>query len=102
MAGAGLFSVPTRVANRSANFTSNSSHLVRARPTAANVISSESSPIAGGGGMSQGLAMVKKPDLDEPTRKIAQRMLSMPPKRHERMKIGKAKTPPRKKGTSRP
>jgi hypothetical protein len=33
--------------------------------------------------------MVKKPYLDEPTRKIAARMLAMPPKRHEDMKLGK-------------
>jgi hypothetical protein len=53
--------------------------------------------------MSQGLgfAMTKKPQLDETTRKIAERMLSAPPKRHGEMKIGKPKPTPRKKATSR-
>jgi hypothetical protein len=30
----------------------------------------------------------KKPDLDEATLRIARRMLSMPPKPHDEMKIG--------------
>jgi hypothetical protein len=49
------------------------------------------------------MAKARKPDLDEATRQIAQRMLSMPPKRHDEMKIGKAKKPkPRKKHLSKP
>lgn len=36
--------------------------------------------------------MAKKPDLDEPTRRIAERLLSMPPKPHDQMKLGKSKT----------
>src|ERR1700730_9716234 len=36
-------------------------------------------------------AMAKKPDLDEPTRQIAERLLSMPPKPHKERKIGKRK-----------
>jgi hypothetical protein len=35
--------------------------------------------------------MTKKPQLDEATRRIAERMLAMPPKPHEQMKVGKAK-----------
>jgi hypothetical protein len=35
--------------------------------------------------------MTKKPNLDEATLRIAQRMLSTPPKPHEKMKIGKRK-----------
>jgi hypothetical protein len=35
--------------------------------------------------------MAKDSKLDETTRQIAERMLKMPPKRHEEMKIGKAK-----------
>ena len=35
--------------------------------------------------------MTKKPQLDEATRKLAERMLRMPPKPHEEMKIGKNK-----------
>jgi hypothetical protein len=46
---------------------------------------------------------VKKPELDEATRQIAERMLSMPPKRHEDMKIGKrAKTPKRRLSKASP
>jgi len=33
--------------------------------------------------------MVKKPDLDENTLRIAERLLRMPPKPHEAMKLGK-------------
>jgi hypothetical protein len=44
--------------------------------------------------------MTKKPDLDEPTRQIAERLLSMPPKPHSEMKIGKRKPKPgRQKNT---
>jgi hypothetical protein len=39
--------------------------------------------------------MAKKPDLDEPTRRIAERLLSMPPKPHKEMKIGKLKAKPK-------
>jgi hypothetical protein len=35
--------------------------------------------------------MGKNPELDQATKKIAERMMSMPPKRHEDMKIGKTK-----------
>jgi hypothetical protein len=42
--------------------------------------------------------MNKKTDLDETTRKIAERMLRMPPKLHEEMKLGK---PRGKSGKSR-
>jgi hypothetical protein len=35
--------------------------------------------------------MTKKPDLDEPTRQIAERLLRTPPKPHEDMKIAKSK-----------
>jgi hypothetical protein len=35
--------------------------------------------------------MAKKPDLDEPTLRIAERMLHMPPKPHDEMKRGKGK-----------
>jgi len=46
-----------------------------------------------------------KPDLDEATLRIAQRMLSTPPKPHDEMKVGKAnaktkKSPVRKKKTA--
>jgi hypothetical protein len=49
----------------------------------------------------------KRPDLDEPTLRIAQRMLSMPPKRHEDMKIGKpipkrAKNPAKRLDAEKP
>jgi hypothetical protein len=37
------------------------------------------------------MAKVQKPDLDEATLQIAKRMLSMPPKLHKEMKIGKRK-----------
>jgi hypothetical protein len=37
------------------------------------------------------MAKALKPDLDEATLQIAQRMLSMPPKPHDEMKIGKGK-----------
>jgi hypothetical protein len=45
--------------------------------------------------------MTKKPDLDEPTRRIAERLLSMPPKPHKEMKLGKSKANlPEAPGTS--
>jgi hypothetical protein len=47
------------------------------------------------------MAKARKPDLDELTRRIAERMLSMPPKRHEEMKIGKAKPKLRKSSAKR-
>jgi hypothetical protein len=44
-------------------------------------------------------------NLDEPTRRIAERLLNMPPKQHKDMKLGKSKvkagataTPPKKRG----
>jgi hypothetical protein len=48
--------------------------------------------------------MAKKPDLDDATLQIAERMLRMPPKPHEEMKVGKAKRTPRKprRQTKRP
>jgi hypothetical protein len=33
----------------------------------------------------------KKPNLDDPTRQIAERLLNMPPKLHKDMKLGKSK-----------
>ncbi len=35
--------------------------------------------------------MAKNPDLDEPTRRIAERLLNTPPKPHADMKLGKSK-----------
>jgi hypothetical protein len=35
--------------------------------------------------------MAQKPDLDESTRQIAERLLNMPPKQHKDMKLGKSK-----------
>lgn len=35
--------------------------------------------------------MAKKPELDEPTRQLAERLLKMPPKSHDEMKVGKTK-----------
>jgi hypothetical protein len=35
--------------------------------------------------------MTKKPQLDEATRKVLERMLKAPPKPHEEMKVGKRK-----------
>jgi hypothetical protein len=37
------------------------------------------------------MAKAQKPDLDEATIKIAERILSMPPKQHKDMKLGKSK-----------
>jgi hypothetical protein len=37
------------------------------------------------------MAKTQKPDLDEPTRRIAERLLNMPPKPHAEMKLGKTK-----------
>jgi hypothetical protein len=37
------------------------------------------------------MAKAQKPDLDEATLQIAKRILSMPPKPHKEMKIGKRK-----------
>jgi hypothetical protein len=37
------------------------------------------------------MVKVKKPDLDDATLKIAQRILSTPPKPHKDMKLGKRK-----------
>jgi hypothetical protein len=34
----------------------------------------------------------QKPDLDEATLRIAERMLNMPPKPHKEMKLGKPRT----------
>jgi hypothetical protein len=42
------------------------------------------------------MAQARKPDLDEATIQIAQRMLSTPPKPHDEMKIGKSKVKPKK------
>jgi hypothetical protein len=45
----------------------------------------------------------QKPDLDETTRRIAERMLNMPPKPHSAMKLGKprAKSPSARKPNSK-
>jgi hypothetical protein len=40
------------------------------------------------------MAKEKKPKLDEATLQIAKRILSMPPKPHKEMKIGKRKAKP--------
>jgi hypothetical protein len=37
------------------------------------------------------MAKPQKPKIDEPTRRIAERLLSMPPKPHKEMKLGKRK-----------
>jgi len=42
-----------------------------------------------------------KPDLDEATLRIAQRMLSMPPKPHDQMKLGDRRKKRRKKKRAR-
>jgi hypothetical protein len=43
--------------------------------------------------------MAKKPDLDEPTRQIAERLLNMPPKPHSEMRVGKRKAEARPKAS---
>ena len=43
------------------------------------------------------MAKSQKPDIDEPTRQIAERLLSMPPKLHKEMKLGKRKAKPSNK-----
>jgi hypothetical protein len=47
-----------------------------------------------------------KPDLDEPTLRIMERMMRMPPKPHDDMKIGKrrakTKVVPKGHGTAKP
>jgi hypothetical protein len=40
------------------------------------------------------MAKIQKPDLDEATRRIAERMLNTPPKPHSEMKLGKRKAKP--------
>jgi hypothetical protein len=37
------------------------------------------------------MAKPQQPNIDEPTRRIAERLLSTPPKPHSEMKIGKHK-----------
>jgi len=51
------------------------------------------------------MAKPQKPNIDEPTRRIAERLLSTPPKPHKEMKLGKLKakagvkaSPPKKRG----
>jgi hypothetical protein len=47
--------------------------------------------------------MPDKPELDEATRRIAERMLSTPPKPHDQMKVGKPRkdaAKPEKKRTA--
>jgi hypothetical protein len=46
------------------------------------------------------MAEVQKPDLDETTLQIAKRILSMPPKPHSAMKIGKRKAKESAEGES--
>jgi hypothetical protein len=46
--------------------------------------------------------MAKKPDLDAPTLQIAQRLLRMPPKPHEEMKIGRPRNPKHKNSQRKP
>ena len=75
------------------------------------MISSLVSPMSGGGGTSHGFGglgvffalracslrsrdlvmAARKPDLDETTLQIMERMVHMPPKPHEDMKLGKRK-----------
>jgi hypothetical protein len=38
------------------------------------------------------MAKPQKPNIDEPTRRIAERLLSTPPKPHKEMKLDKSKT----------
>jgi hypothetical protein len=38
--------------------------------------------------------MAKKPERDEDTRQIAERLMKMPPKHHQEMKVGKRKPKP--------
>lgn len=47
-------------------------------------------------------AMAKTPDLDEATRKIAERLLNMPPKQHKDMKLGKLKEKRKSVASSKP
>ncbi len=44
---------------------------------------------------------IKKPDLDEATLRIVERMLQMPPKLHDEMKVGKPKARKSKKTSHR-
>jgi len=51
------------------------------------------------------MARAQKPDLDEATIQIAERLLNMPPKQHKDMKVGKLKAkvsttarPPKERG----
>jgi hypothetical protein len=46
--------------------------------------------------------MAKEPDLDEPTRRIAERLLSMPPKPHKEMRLGKRKAKASQKASRPP
>jgi hypothetical protein len=49
--------------------------------------------------------MPKTPNLDETTRRIAERMLRMPPKPHDQMKLGRAKrgvSPAKRKRVEKP
>lgn len=46
--------------------------------------------------------MTKKPDLDEPTRRIAERLLSTSPKPHSEMKLGTHKAKARQKAMQPP
>jgi hypothetical protein len=41
--------------------------------------------------------LAKKPDLDEPTLQLMERVLRMPPKPHEDMKLGKSRAKKAKK-----
>ena len=47
------------------------------------------------------MARAHKPDLDEPTLRIMERMIRMPPKPHENMKVGKPKAKPKKSPAER-
>jgi hypothetical protein len=41
--------------------------------------------------------MAKKPALDEPTRQLAERLLRMPPKPHDEMKVGRKRVAAKKR-----
>lgn len=72
------------------SFSSRSQTCFKRRPT--------STKDALSGSMSD---MAKKPNLDEPTLRIMERMVRMPPKPHGEMKVGKPRPAPKKKDASR-
>jgi hypothetical protein len=100
---------PTTTEKMSASAVSMNSQLVRAMPTARYTAFESAEPVTAFGRISHGFGgvgsftglglrggMAKKPDLDEPTLRIAERMLRMPPKPHDQMKLGKPRGKPGK------